>query len=75
MLAGNPNQKSANGIFVYECHPNADGSGAIVGPNSFSRIETRSFPLDYRLETVSILIVRALTGEYQELIIHFLSKS
>lgn len=31
MLAGEPDRKSANPIFVYECHRNPDLSGSIVG--------------------------------------------
>jgi hypothetical protein len=30
MLAGDPNRKSANPIFVYECHRNPDLTGSLV---------------------------------------------
>ncbi|KAJ9118014.1 hypothetical protein QFC24_006286 [Naganishia onofrii] len=48
MLAGNPNQKTPNGIFVYECHPNADGSGAIAG-DSFNFDDLCAFGVKFDL--------------------------
>lgn len=61
MLAGEPDRKSPNPIYVYECHRNPDLSGSIVSSHN-SRQNRKPRPVAFSLEGISTLTIHANTG-------------
>jgi hypothetical protein len=64
MLAGEPDRKSANPIFVYECHRNPDLSGSIVSSREDTREKVAHVDHALRREGISTLTILANTGTF-----------